>query len=464
MEKLLANLVQEFLWRYKSIPFVGLLGLFALLPHLPPKGAVPDTSFYLWLSGILILILLYTIITIENCKLPCARNDKAGVLFIISTETDEHYKHVKHCLAEEFKQLIARLPNNNIEVICIPSNGIKKLDTNDVNQMTSLLVKTNCWFNVFTKYAADDVKQSENFEMSINYGMLHPKLKPKGKDFLQNELDQFAMGVCKQAFKRQELLQTFNATAQTLCFICEYFLGISIVLDRDMHKANAVFIDIADQITEAGLQQKQFYKRLLDVVKKRIYETCLMLENEELDEFERTRDKQYLVSYREVLEKSNYYLPGTYGYHLDSAMLAILLDGDSKLASSHVDKCRELGENNDWKYSDAFIAAYENRNPLTVYRKYKAAFKSDFNILLIVEFIECLLEEEPHRGSLHLSLALCYKEIGDYVLMNRHIARYKQWDERKKGNENIYAILEQYKKDTPCPNNPGCNMGCANCM
>lgn len=463
MEKALVLLLQKYMLRYKSIPFVCLLGFFALLPHIPRNNKPLDIDFYLWLSGIMVSILVYVVITIMRCKLPCAKNGKAGVLFIISSENDDQYLHVKHCLAEEFKQLITRLPQNNIEVVCISSEDIKNIDTSNVKQMTSLLVRTNCWFNVFTKYSTDDVKQAEDFEMSINYGMLHPGLQPQGKDFLQNELDQFAMGVCRQSFKRHELLQTFNATALTLCFICEYFLGISIILDRDIYKANMIFIDIADQILASKLMQRPFYRKILDTVRKRIYETCLHLEKAELDEFEETRDKQHLIRYREILEKSNCYLPETYGYYLDSAMLTILLDGNSKLASQYVNKCREIVERNDWKYSDAFIAAYENRNPLIVYRKYKAAFKSEFNILLIIDFIECLLEEEPHRGSLHLSLILCYKEVGDFVLMHRHIARYEEWDKNGKQNEEIYLIINQYKQEHPCPNLVDCDKMCIRC-
>jgi len=202
---------------------------------------------------------------------------------------------------------------------------------------------------------------------------------------------------------------------------------------------------------------------LLDTVIKRIYETCIHLEQAELDKFEVAREKKYLLRYREILEQFNHYLPETYGYYLDSAMLAILLDRDSSLSSRYVNKCREIGERNDWRYSDAFLAAYEDRNPLTVYRKYQAAFKSEFNTLLIIDFIECLLEEEPHRGSLHLSLILCYKEVGDYVLMHRHIARYEEWDKNRNPNEGIYLILNQYKREHPCPNSVECDKACLNC-
>lgn len=463
MEKLLSSIIQDFVWRYKSIPFVIILGIITILPQIPKKNEVADTNYFVWLFCVTSLVILYIIFTYQKSKLPSAKGGKAGVLFIISAETNDQYNHVVHCLAKEFEHLIKRLPNNNIEVVCISKEQIKDTDLADVEQMTSLLTKTKCWFNVNTKYSTDDVKQSENFEMSINYGMLHPRLAPQGKEIIQKELDQFAMGLCKQHFKKEGLLQTFNATALTLSYICEYFLGISIILDREIPKALNVFIDIADSINGTELTQNQFFKKLLEAVGKKIHETSIFLQKAELDKFKSTRDKKHLRRYREIIEKANIYLPETYGYYLDSAMLAVLIDGNALLSSKYVNKCREIGDRNDWKYSDAFLAAYENKNPLTVYRKYQAAFKSDFNILMIIEFIECLLDEEPQRGSLHLSLLLCYRELGDYVLMHRHIARYENWHAYEKQDDGIHAIINSYKRLYPCPNSVGCGKLCAEC-
>ena len=52
------------------------------------------------------------------------------------------------------------------------------------------------------------------------------------------------------------------------------------------------------------------------------------------------------------------------------------------------------------------------------------AFKVDYNIVRIIDFIEYIKAEEPERKGLYLALGLCYEKVGDYALAKQNYEQY----------------------------------------
>ena len=94
---------------------------------------------------------------------------------------------------------------------------------------------------------------------------------------------------------------------------------------------------------------------------------------------------------------------------------------DEKACIKH---CKMFKHHNSWKYSEAFIVAFEGRAPMTVYSKYNQAFKHPHPLNRIVDYIEYMIEKEPSRITLHLASGLVYHEFGEDALSKEHFDKY----------------------------------------
>lgn len=63
-----------------------------------------------------------------------------------------------------------------------------------------------------------------------------------------------------------------------------------------------------------------------------------------------------------------------------------------------------------------FFYAYEGAGELTIYKKYKRAFKRSYNLAEIAWFIEEIHEQEPEKYKLLFALGMVYSELGQYNL------------------------------------------------
>ncbi len=460
MNEISGALLSKFLLKYKSIPFAVLLCATPVFLSLPYDGTGLSTKFGVSLSISFLSLLVYICFTINANILPSVPKGKIGVLFIITCENKKTFEHVKYCLVDKFKELTQRFVLPDIYIICIDAKSIPKFDISRHKDYAKLLLRTKCLFAVKTRYTVDDTENAEHFEMEINYSLLHPMLRPEVKELLQREMNTFAIGVAQQQFKKEDCLQTFNITAQKLSYLCEYFLGVLFILNQDYSVARNIFINLHNYVAQ---DRGSFASSFLATVNIRIAETGFVLAKLEHVKYRLSHDKAYMLRYREIIEETNKYVKDTYGYFLDCAMLAIVLERDSAQAAKYVEKCKLLNERSDWRYSDAFLAAYDDMNPLKVYRKYQVAFRSEFNPLYIIEFIENALDEEPKRGSLHLALILIYNEINDTVLLHKHIAMYRNWIVGRYIGHGIIDIINRIEIEKPCINERQCNKNCIEC-
>ena len=442
--EILTVLVEKLWLRYISIPITILIDALIVVFQIPQDGTPLGYKFYL-ITGISTTIaLIYIIITVKKNSLPYADNDKIGVLYIIKSENLKTYEHVKHCLVSKFEELSQNYEKPKTQIICVLESDVSKYPFSDKENFKKLLLRTNCIFAVYTRYTVDDADAAENFEMCINYALIHPKLKEEAHKALKLEMSIFAANIRKQNFLKNNSIQTFNVTAQKLSYICEYFLGISFMLTNRISLAKDIFIELEKSMVNNKLED-HFERSFVMVIRTRIFWICFAIINSEYASYRQTRDFKYLNNYRCLLEEANKYIQNTYEYNLDSGMLSILIDKNIANAAMFIEKCKLIKGRNEWRYSEAFLAAYDNEiNPLKVYRKYQGALKHDINIIIIIDFIEDILDQEPEHGGLHLALGLIYHDIKDFILMSYHLKKYKEWLKEKGHSSGVIEIIDQY--------------------
>ena len=77
-----------------------------------------------------------------------------------------------------------------------------------------------------------------------------------------------------------------------------------------------------------------------------------------------------------------------------------------------------------WKYSEAFLKAYENKSINSICTSYKSALLVPYNTQDLIVYIEAVLEKNPDKYGLMLALGILYYYAGDEVLSKDYIDKY----------------------------------------
>jgi hypothetical protein len=125
------------------------------------------------------------------------------------------------------------------------------------------------------------------------------------------------------------------------------------------------------------------------------------------------KDLIKLEGFKDALLEANNYIPNTYDYFLNKAIYCVLSNRDINNAKEHIKQCSDCKGEYTWRYSDAFLCAYEGRGAFTLYKKYKSAFRKSYPLIDIAWFIEDILEENPDRIHLMFALGMVYSEMGE---------------------------------------------------
>ena len=136
-------------------------------------------------------------------------------------------------------------------------------------------------------------------------------------------------------------------------------------------------------------------------------------------------DENALNTVNDMLEKAKDCYGKTYEYCLNKAYYYVAKEQDSKKAGELINLCKQIkNAPQNWKYSEAFLKAYDNKSIGSIINSYNTALKVPYNIPDLIVFIESVLEREPNRSGLLLAVGILYKNIGDELLANESLRKY----------------------------------------
>lgn len=464
MKEILSGIVGKNFMKRKSIPYAAGLGIatfFALFWGNDVLGKDNPQQYCIALGSFMVLAFAtYSILCLVKDRLPCAPRGSIGVLFEIDAETDDIYNTVCYNLAHQVDEFL-RIPDSpQLKVICVPSEKVAKYKDNAGNKMVNLLVKTNCIIHIMLKCKVDSVTQTEKYEMTLNYGILHPNFSQDAENILLADMKALKRPIGKLKFNRDGRIDIFNFTAQSLSYICQYVLGMVYLLALDYNNAYSTFTQLKEVLAEAPKNVQ--LNCILDVlVEIRLFSVYIQMANNNIYQFEQTQELAYLRLAKDLLESANQIVANTYDYYVKMAYVCIALDQDEVRAREYINKCKSTKYDYSWKYSDAFLSAYSDHAPMTICAKYKQAFQlCDYNLINLISYIEFIISIRPEKAALHLAAGLVYERIGDAKQMNRHFQRYLVMSEASK-NGRIEKELTEKMKRLPC--NEKCNNDCIHC-
>lgn len=443
-------LINKFLLKPIGFPFVLISFAFICMGFFP-SAEESYTKFNICIVICFVALISYCIVLICINKMPRAKNNELGVLFLIRSENEGVYKEAKFNIVENFNNIVNKF-DTKFTAKCIDASTIKNYNLGDKKQIIKLLKKTNCFFSVEIFYQVDSVNNATNYQLKINTSSLHPKLSKNFLAILQGELIKVSEPISNVKFTKDQKLQKLDVTVEQLCYIVKYILGLTLFLDKSYSYAIVLF----DELYKTDIIS--IFPTLSTSFKKIYYNLCLMVESNCIDEFNDTHDYAKLDIAEHYLIKMNEIIPDTYGFHLDMAKVSFIKYRNSKICIEHIERCRSLNDYDSWKYSDAFLTAYISSDINLICKKYEAAIKSSYNIISIIDFVENILLEEPTKYTLHLALTILYNAYGDTKLTMSNLRKFQKFYNPKISDTAYKKLLNKLNSKCLECNNLDCSI------
>jgi len=261
--------------------------------------------------------------------------------------------------------------------------------------------------------------------LSLEGAVIHARTTPETQKHLS---EKFAELLPRRIiFDRESDVFAFQVTSEWAEIVAAYIIGIAAAISGDTEFAEELFRQVESRFcNERDFPpplrkiQTRLPARFLDLADYRVtkaYNAWWM-----------TRDRQYLLDAETHLDRLQELAPNHYGGHLTRAICHMVLRRDLAAAKREIRQCRSE-ENATWRYSDAFLTAYEG-NLRKARRLYRAAFRKESDPSVPVqaeEFICEVLAQEPDKYHLWFCTGLInFFAKQDYQAALRDMERFLQ--------------------------------------
>lgn len=442
MESLVLKITERYWLKYKSILFLVIVAALTCATSFPRTEGESYLQVNILVAISLITIVLYSACCFMANRIPRAPKGKTAVLFVVDAESEQLYKDVRKKLISEFSEFVNNESNIQFEALYVKKEQIKNFSLRNQKETVALLEKTGAIFIAEVVYRVDSVTNAENYTMKINYGVLHPNFSAKAQKLLQQDINAVQKGLEKRKFAKQQLLDEFESTAQTLSIVCQYVIGLVFLLSGNAQFSYQLFHKALSDLERMEFANKTALQRLLQ---NRLIASCYAVANKDISLFEQTKNVSLLTDMNEKVEEANAIRAGNPDYYLAKAYHAIVVNRDPIEANTYIIQSRAIDGRKTWRYSEAFLAAYTGKSTMTIYQKYIKAFKVDYNLISIIDFIEYILEKEPEKTGLLFALGMTYEQIGDSALAKKNYEKYLEVISDEKAKAFLSDRIRQFQ-------------------
>lgn len=445
MEGFLGSILYRVWLKPNSLIVLLLLNILLIATTLP-QGENPTCLLFILLSlCCLALDIFYIVGVVDHNKYPRAKDRDTAVLFIIDAESIKQFEDTKRKMVDSFSYAINMSTDISFKVLYLKYHKVNKIDMSMVKNQRLVLEKTNCRYLIHVRVICDDIDDENQYEMTINTGIIHRSYADDiQKKFISVFNSIVSLYAETQQYLKSEKIQIIKAKTDQMVNVCKYIFGITHYLEGDLKQSLIIFRDLYEVI-RLSKRNEPVRNKLKSILPTRCYEVYYISALQEYEMYKNTKDKKHLELMSFNLNKANDNIPETYDYYLLMAVFHVLFNRAITKAIDCIKNCKRILPNGNWKYSQAFILAYEGRSPLLVYRHYKAAFRIDYNIVELIVFIEEILETETDRNVLRFALGLLYEKIDDKELMHTCFMEFITNADKEEINADVRKfICEKY--------------------
>lgn len=355
------------------------------------------------------------IFVISKTHIKRARRGMAGILVYIDTNDIQIYKETIRKFGEEFKDNLL----NGFDVIYVPF-GKKKIEYR-TKKIVPFLQKKHCilFLNIGINYDKDNT--TVIYDMKINGSIIHASYPDEIEKEFQRIFSALLYDFKNVEFQSKEMIKRLRVTATEMSLACEYIIGLSLFLNGDFNRAELVFSDILKRKPINEQWEKVYWG-----IQRIRHDMFMIFAMIHMEKYQRQCDDEMtLDKVNDMLEHAKACCGMTYEYCLNKAYYCIAQKQDSKKAGELINLCKQMKHVSQiWKYSEAFLKAYDNKSIGSIVTSYNSALHVPYNITELIVFIESVLEREPNRYGLLLAVGILYRSLGDDKLADDCIEKY----------------------------------------
>lgn len=344
-----------------------------------------------------------------------ARRGRTGILIYIDTDDSHVYKETIRKFGEELKNNLY----NGFDVIYVPY-GKKKIEYKS-KKIVPLLRRKHCV--LFLNVGVDFDKDGTNviYDMRISGSIIHVSYPESIEKEFQKIFSALLSDFKSIEFQSKEMIKRLRVTATEMSIACEYIIGLSLFLNGNFHKAELVFADILKR-KPLNEQWKKVYLSI-QIIRHDMFIILAMIYMEKYQR--QCNDEESLDKVNVMLENARECCGMTFEYCLNKAYYCIAKNQDSKSANELINCCKQMKQKSQiWKYSEAFLKAYDNKSIDAIVTSYNSALRIPYNITDLIVFIEQVLVREPNRIGLFLAAGILYRNLGDDKLADENMEIY----------------------------------------
>jgi|GEM_PF-3478636 len=427
---------------------IGFLFLFVLYfvtcIILYEKGhySFKDEEQYIW--GNIVIIIIQTLFFISffvwlirtNYLIGSFRKEN-GIVFFISTDDLEKYNYVRNGFLSTLRKFIDETEDLEMEVVPFLRTKDSKYFKDSCKDV---LQKTDGCLGIEIKVDNGKIDGSLVYSLKTEF-KTHSKFEESYHSFVKKELSK----MIKEYFIYEESsYEAKKEISNELVIIIKYIILVLNLLSSD----EKIFLDAHQYIKERldnynGESEilKEIYERLPVVTEELLVRQFNSYYTSYLD----NGGNRNLRIAQEYLERMKTNDPDSYRYNISMANITFYKTRDIDKAREYTVRAMHLDSKGvEWKYSEAFLLAYEGR-VLTAYRKYKKILsKHDYHSITEIEdYISKIYGLELEKYQLLFYLGLIneiYKK--DYKLAKEYFEDFLR-EEESAGNFPQLELLAQ---------------------
>jgi tetratricopeptide (TPR) repeat protein len=353
----------------------------------------------------------------QSNRKPRIPKGKIGVLIALRCDNQSHESQVKADFVAALKMLLgADHARNNIRVI--EYSSVQSEEIVDGATALTAMAEARAHLVVFGQARQRLNAGAPSHVLDVQIGVRHRRLEPEVQRTLATELSSVMPGAFQ--FPRANEVEAFRITLLWVELTARYTLGLAALASGDLDYAQAMLVDLHQRVRSPGPQVQG-----AQLIAARINRPLAALFDARAV---RAMGAHLASGLQARLEDAERYASqvviydsGHYRSRVALAYCAFTLRRDVKVARQHLKKCEHVSDS-AWRYSEAFLFAYEGKlsSAQKSYRQAISVTKSNLEIPRQVdEYIRGVLLQEPDRFGLEFARML----INQHVLKHDECAR-----------------------------------------
>lgn len=379
----------------------------------------------------LVTTLLTGTVWFLTTRLPKTAPGRVGFVLSLYSESEDEDQRVRSDFVDHLRSLLLETEASQFQLLLIPRALAR--DVNDTESAVRLLGRTKGHFIAYGRVRRRIVDGAPVHVLTCEGMVRH---MPAAEEVRRDLVQDFAAFLPRRVhFPEENDFFHFETTSEWLEVAARYTIGLAAFISGDARYAEHQFLTVERRLRTGRSRRPPALESLGSRVGNRLLALYRDWHMHLARETSRSPFSGGLPALEAVANKLLERDPDCYPALLSLAMTDFALRRDLKAAFAKIGRCKR-GPNAAWRYSLAFLYAYEG-NLSKAREEYKYAFESrriDVELpVQVEEFINAVLEHEPSRAHLHFANALINEHVKeDAAAAIHHYARFIEGTEPRR--------------------------------